>query len=88
MNADGRSPEAAGLAANLPTTDFTAFDALVTERIGAWTAELVEFLRIPSEGGDVASLRAAADWTADRLRRAGAAVEIIEVADGELLPRL
>lgn len=81
MNADGRSPEAAGLAANLPTTDFTAFDALVTERIGAWTAELVEFLRIPSEGGDVASLRAAADWTADRLRRAGAAVEIIEVAD-------
>ena len=34
---------------------------------------------IPSEGGDAAGLRAAADWTADRLRRAGATVEVLEV---------
>ena len=81
MNVDGGDVDSAGPAADLPTTDFTAFDALVPQRIPTWTAELVEFLRIPSEGGDVANLRAAADWTADRLRRAGAAVEIIEVAD-------
>jgi len=59
-------------------TDFTGFDALVAERLPAWTAELVEFLRIPSEGGDEANLRAAADWMADRLRHAGATVEVIE----------
>ncbi len=59
--------------------DFTAFDALVDARLEAWTRELVEYLAIPSEGGDVAALRAAADWTADRLRRAGCEVEILEV---------
>jgi acetylornithine deacetylase/succinyl-diaminopimelate desuccinylase-like protein len=56
-----------------------AFDALVAERLPAWTLELVEYLAIPSEGGDVAALRAAADWTADRLRRAGCEVEVLEV---------
>lgn len=60
-------------------TDFAAFDALVAARLPQWTAELIDFLAIPSEGGDAANLRAAADWTADRLRRAGAAVEILEV---------
>ncbi len=66
-------------AAGRPATDFAAFDSLVAERLPSWTAELVEFLRIPSEGGDEANLRAAADWTADRLRHAGARVEVIEV---------
>ena len=37
----------------------------------AGSPELVEYLAIPSEGGDDAGLRAAADWTADRLRRLG-----------------
>ena len=60
-------------------SDFAAFDALVEERLPQWTAELVEYLRIPSEGGDVANLRAAADWTAERLRAAGAVVELLEV---------
>ncbi len=49
------------------------------ERLPAWTDELVDFLRIPSEGGDEANLRAAAAWMADRLRRAGATVEVIEL---------
>jgi acetylornithine deacetylase/succinyl-diaminopimelate desuccinylase-like protein len=66
-----------------PASDaaFEAFDRLVAERLPQWTQELVEFLRIPSEGGDQRSLRAAADWTADRLRRLGATVEMLEVDD-------
>ena len=62
--------------------DWAAFDALVEARIDGWVEELLEFLRIPSEGGDEANLRRAADWTADRLRRAGAAVEVIEGEPG------
>jgi acetylornithine deacetylase/succinyl-diaminopimelate desuccinylase-like protein len=59
--------------------DWSAFDALVQSRLPAWTDELVEYLAIPSEGGDIAELRRAADWTAERLRRAGAAVSVYEV---------
>ncbi len=59
--------------------DFTRFDEIVGERLGAWTDELVDFLRIPSEGGDAEHLRAAADWTAARLRRLGAAVDVLEL---------
>ncbi len=61
------------------TADFGAFDAYVEASLERWTRELVEFLAIPSEGGDDAALRAAADWTADRFRRLGATVEILEV---------
>jgi acetylornithine deacetylase/succinyl-diaminopimelate desuccinylase-like protein len=56
-----------------------AFDALVAERLPAWTQELVEYLAISSEGGDIEGLRRAADWMADRLRRAGADVEVLEL---------
>lgn len=59
--------------------DFGPFDAVVEASIERWTQELVEYLAISSEGGDAAGLRAAADWTADRLRRLGAAVEVLEV---------
>jgi acetylornithine deacetylase/succinyl-diaminopimelate desuccinylase-like protein len=59
--------------------DFAAFDRLVAERLERWTAELVEFLAIACEGGDDAGLRAAAEWTAARLRRLGAAVEVLEI---------
>jgi acetylornithine deacetylase/succinyl-diaminopimelate desuccinylase-like protein len=64
-----------------PAPDWTAFDALVAARLPQWTAELVEYLAIPSEGGDPLSLRAAADWTARRLARAGAKIEVIEHGD-------
>jgi acetylornithine deacetylase/succinyl-diaminopimelate desuccinylase-like protein len=60
-------------------TSFEAFDRVVEERLDRWTQELVEFLAIPCEGGDTEGLRRAADWTADRLRRLGATVEILEV---------
>jgi acetylornithine deacetylase/succinyl-diaminopimelate desuccinylase-like protein len=59
--------------------DWEAFDRLVDARIDGWVAELVEFLAIASEGGDEAHLREAADWTAARLRDAGAAVDIVEL---------
>jgi acetylornithine deacetylase/succinyl-diaminopimelate desuccinylase-like protein len=56
-----------------------AFDALVAARLPTWTDELVEYLSIGCEGGDIESLRSAAAWTAKRLRRAGAAVEVLEL---------
>ena len=59
--------------------DFAAFDRVVEARLEGWTRELVEYLAIPSEGGDPSALRAAADWTAARLRHLGAAVEVLEV---------
>ncbi|HEX5826269.1 MAG TPA: M20/M25/M40 family metallo-hydrolase [Candidatus Limnocylindrales bacterium] len=70
----------AGARASTVTPEqLAAFDALVAERLPAWTAELVEYLAIPSEGGDIEALRAAADWTADRLCRAGCDVEVLEL---------
>jgi acetylornithine deacetylase/succinyl-diaminopimelate desuccinylase-like protein len=60
-------------------TSFEAFDRLVEARLDRWSQELVEFLAIASEGGDDAGLRRAADWTADRLRRLGASVEVLEI---------
>jgi acetylornithine deacetylase/succinyl-diaminopimelate desuccinylase-like protein len=61
--------------------DFAAFDAVVEARLDGWVAELREFLAIPSEGGRPDELRRAAEWTAARLRRLGASVEVLE-ADG------
>jgi acetylornithine deacetylase/succinyl-diaminopimelate desuccinylase-like protein len=55
------------------------FDAIVEARIPQWTQELVEYLAIPSEGGDRAALAEAAAWTARRLEAAGASVEVLEV---------
>jgi len=48
-------------------TDFTRFDAIVDEHLEDWIEELLAFCRIPSEGGDLANLRLAADWTASLL---------------------
>jgi len=50
----------------------------VADAMPAWTEELVAFCAIPSEADDLAALRAAADWVAARLRRLGAAVDIVE----------
>jgi len=68
-----------------PAQEWAAFDAIVDARLPIWTQELIEYLAIPSEGGDPAALRAAADWTAARLAQAGAQVEILEVADAPVL---
>ena len=75
MSPDGTIPGAA----TAPVPDWAAFDRLVEARIGGWVDELVEFVAIPSEGGDAARLREAADWTANRMRRAGAVVDVVEL---------
>ena len=78
---DGASGHVAATPAQL-----AAFDALVESRLPQWTQELVDYLAISSEGGDRDNLRAAADWTAHRLRKAGCAVEVLEL--GEHVPPL
>jgi len=60
-------------------TDYAALDALVADRLEAWTAELAQFCRFPSEEDDAEALAGAADWTAERLRALGADVEIVEL---------
>ncbi len=62
-----------------PAFDAVALDGVVSDRLEAWTAELLEYLAIESEGGNEAGLRAAAAWTADRLRRLGAQVVVLEL---------
>lgn len=62
-----------------PTPDFAALDTLVAERLAAWTDELGQYCRFPSEQDDADALRGAADWTAERLRAAGAEVHMVEL---------
>jgi acetylornithine deacetylase/succinyl-diaminopimelate desuccinylase-like protein len=63
------------------TPDFTAFDAYVASAADRWLDELVAFCRFPSEQDDLDALRAAADWTAERLRALGAEVEVVTLPD-------
>lgn len=58
---------------------YAALDALVAERLPAWTDELVQFCRFSSEEDDRDALLGAADWTAERLRALGAEVEVVEL---------
>ncbi|HEU4673498.1 MAG TPA: M20/M25/M40 family metallo-hydrolase, partial [Candidatus Limnocylindrales bacterium] len=67
---------------------YGALDRLVDERLAAWTDELAQFCRFPSEEGDVGALRGAADWTAERLRAAGADVRVIDLPDRPEVPPL
>jgi acetylornithine deacetylase/succinyl-diaminopimelate desuccinylase-like protein len=64
-----------------PQPDFDAFDRLVAERSERWAQELADFCRIPSETDQAAPLRLAAEWTAERFRRAGAEVRFLERPD-------
>jgi acetylornithine deacetylase/succinyl-diaminopimelate desuccinylase-like protein len=57
--------------------DYSAFDRLVAERTARWTEELADFCRIPCETAQLPELERGAAWTADRLRTAGARVELI-----------
>jgi acetylornithine deacetylase/succinyl-diaminopimelate desuccinylase-like protein len=57
--------------------DYAALDRYIEERMPAWTDELAAFCRFRSEQGDTDGLRGAADWIADRLRRLGAAVDVV-----------
>lgn len=62
--------------------EFRGFDQLVEERRDRWIAELRDFCSIPCETGHLQELRRGAAWTAQRLRAAGCAVEVIEGGDG------
>lgn len=57
---------------------YETFDKLVAERTERWTAELADYCRIPCETAQLPELKRGAAWTADRLRKAGAKVELIE----------
>ena len=57
---------------------YEKFDKLVAERTKRWTDELSDFCRIPCETAQLPELKRGAKWTADRLRKAGAKVELIE----------
>jgi acetylornithine deacetylase/succinyl-diaminopimelate desuccinylase-like protein len=83
----GTSADAAGGVAR-PEPDWAAFDRVVEARIGGWVQELVEFLRIPSEGGDMEHLLQAAAWTAERLTRAGADVDLVSLPGAPGVPPL
>jgi acetylornithine deacetylase/succinyl-diaminopimelate desuccinylase-like protein len=58
---------------------YAALDRVVAERLEAWTDELADFCRIPSEVGDLPSLERAATWIGERLDRLGASVERVEL---------
>ncbi len=59
--------------------DFSSFDRLVDERTPRWTQDLIEYCRIPSETAHPEPLRAAAVWTAERLRKLGAKTDTVEL---------
>lgn len=69
-------------------TDYAALDRYIDERMAGWTEELVGFCGISSEQGDGEGLRRAADWIADRLRRLGASVDIVELPGRPDVPPL
>ncbi|HVR89057.1 MAG TPA: M20/M25/M40 family metallo-hydrolase [Candidatus Limnocylindria bacterium] len=57
---------------------YDAYDKLVAERTPQWIEELREYCRIPCETAQMQDLKRGAQWTADRLRKAGCTVEVIE----------
>jgi acetylornithine deacetylase/succinyl-diaminopimelate desuccinylase-like protein len=59
--------------------DFAALDAYVAAAEARWLDELIAFCRFPSEQDDLDALRGAADWIGERLRAAGAEVDVIEL---------
>jgi acetylornithine deacetylase/succinyl-diaminopimelate desuccinylase-like protein len=63
-------------------------DRLVDDRLDQWTDELVQYCRFASEETDPDALRGAADWTAERLRAAGADVRLVELEGRRDVPPL
>ena len=61
------------------TDRYHTLRATIDQRMARWTDELADFCRIPSEASDIAALRAAAAWSAERLRRLGATVDVVEL---------
>ena len=63
------------------TDPYAALRAHIDDHMPGWIEELADFCRIPSEASDPVALRGAADWTAERLRRLGAEIEVLELRD-------
>ena len=61
----------------MATTGFDDIDQVIADRRAEWVEELIEFCAIGSETGEAKELEEAAAWTADRLRRLGADVDIL-----------
>lgn len=68
--------------------DYAALDRYVQDRLPAWTDELAEFCAFRSEQGDAEGLRGAAVWIAERLRRLGATVDVVELPGWPDVPPL
>jgi len=66
---------------------YDAFDRYAADHMPAWTDELAAYCAIGSEQSDHEALRAAATWTADRLSRLGATVDVVAL-DDETVPPL
>ena len=60
-------------------SDWAAVDRVIAERMGSWTAELVDFCAIPSEQNAPDALQKAAAWVERRLRTLGARVQTFEL---------
>ena len=58
---------------------YGSFDRYIDAHLDGWIDELAEFCAIGSEASDADALGQAAAWTADRLRRLGAAVDVVEL---------
>jgi len=69
-------------------TDYSALDRYVADHLAAWTDELADLCRFPSEQGNTEALRGAARWTADRLARLGATVDVVELPGQPDVPPL
>ena len=69
-------------------TDYSALDRYVADHLAAWTDELADLCRFPSEQGNTEALRGAARWTADRLARLGATVDGVELPGQPDVPPL
>jgi acetylornithine deacetylase/succinyl-diaminopimelate desuccinylase-like protein len=61
------------------TTDWPALDRYIDEHMPAWTEELVELCRLPSEETKPEAGKKAADWMAERLERLGAKVDVVRL---------
>ena len=69
-------------------TDYAAIDRYVDDHMSAWTDELVELCRFPGESTRPDALRESADWTAERLRRLGAHVDVVTLPERADAPAL
>jgi acetylornithine deacetylase/succinyl-diaminopimelate desuccinylase-like protein len=77
-----------GDGARSSTADWAALDRYVEQHMPAWTQELVELCRLPSEETKPEDGKKAADWMAARLKRLGAKVDVVRLPGESAVPAL